>query len=107
MRQQIEAVRTLPAWAPLLGLWERVLAMTLHVALTLLVVHAVRQQRRALVWLAVGWHGLFNLLALAVLRLTESALAVEVALSVVSLLSVWAIIRLSRMLTPAPAPPSA
>ncbi|RME10831.1 MAG: YhfC family intramembrane metalloprotease [Ardenticatenia bacterium] len=99
VRQQIEAVRTLPAWTPLLGLWERVLAMTLHVALTLLVVHAVRQQRRALVWLAVGWHGLFNLLALVVLRLTESALAVEVALTIATLASVWAIGRLREALT--------
>nr|WP_290670661.1 YhfC family glutamic-type intramembrane protease [Ardenticatena sp.] len=98
VRQQIEAVRTLPAWAPLLGLWERVLAMTLHVALSLLVLWGVRQQRRALVWLAVCWHGFFNLLALGVLRLTASTLLTEVALTMATALSIWAIVCLRPLL---------
>lgn len=87
LQAQIDAVRSIQPWTLLLGMWERVLAITLHIALSLLVLRAVRDRRWVWWLLAVIWHAAFNAFALLVARYagiwqTEAGLTLAPALSV-------------------------
>jgi len=87
LQAQIDAVRSIQPWTLLLGMWERVLAITLHIALSLLVLRAVRDRRWVWWLLAVIWHAAFNAIALLVVRYagiwqTEAELTLAPALSV-------------------------
>jgi len=94
---QIDAVQTL-TWLPvLLGVWERVIAITLHIGLSLLVLLGVMRRDFRLVLGAMLIHAAFNGVALVVLRYAN-AVTVEAALTVVALLLLYLIWRLRPML---------
>jgi uncharacterized membrane protein YhfC len=57
---QIDALRNLQWWGTLAGIWERALAITLHIALSILVVRAVRERQLRWWAAAVVWHNLVN-----------------------------------------------
>lgn len=82
-------------WDPLLGAYERVGAMVLHVALSLLVLRGFVRGQRRWYWLAVGLHTLFNLAAAEVMR-AWGALAAEGAVTVGALVCLGIILRLRR-----------
>lgn len=92
---QLEAVREVSLGDALLALWERVLAITFHISLALLVLRSVRT--RAWRWLlaAIAFHAAFNAVAVAVSEAAGIA-ATELALTVVTLLSVAIIVREHR-----------
>lgn len=99
---QIDAVRTL-TWLPIaLSVWERVIAITLHIGLSLLVLLAVVRRNFRLVLAAMLIHAAFNGAALLVLRYSN-AVTVEVVLTVVALLPLYLIWRL-RPLIDGPVP---
>jgi uncharacterized membrane protein YhfC len=82
-----------PWFYPLLGALERVFALTLHVALAVVVLQAVR--RRNLLWLlaAILWHAFANALALMVLSAAGPYWS-EAALAVIALISLAIILAL-------------
>jgi uncharacterized membrane protein YhfC len=87
---QLEALRNLDWWLPFLAIWERVLAITFHIAASILVMRAV-QTRRAIWWaLAVGLHTALNAIALIALEY-GGTVAAEVALTLFSGLTVYII----------------
>jgi uncharacterized membrane protein YhfC len=95
LQAQIDTVRNLEPWTLLLGIWERVLAITLHIALSLLVLRTVRD-RHWIWWLvAAVWHAAFNGTALLVVRYAGIWQA-EAALTLLSALSVYVIVRTRR-----------
>jgi uncharacterized membrane protein YhfC len=92
LQAQIEAVRGMQWWAPVLGVYERVGAVMLHISLSLLVMKAVRGDngRRAWLWwlLAVVFHAGANTVAVGVNQIagpmaTEGVLTVIAAVAVV------------------------
>jgi uncharacterized membrane protein YhfC len=64
VQQQLQAVSALPAWSPLLGAWERLWTVPVHVAFSVLVLNVF--QRRRIVWLgiAIVAHTLFNFVSI-------------------------------------------
>jgi uncharacterized membrane protein YhfC len=67
--QQLSAVASAPAWLPLLGAWERIWSMALHVGLSVLVLQTFSQGRQGglrWVWLAVAAHALADLVVIGV-----------------------------------------
>lgn len=94
---QIDALRTTPWWHPLLGVWERLLAMIFHIAASLWVMRAVREEQWQWWGAAALLHMLFNGVALVALRYT-TPVGAEFALTCFSLLTVM-IIWSSRSLT--------
>src|SRR5262249_21264112 len=62
--QQIAAIAALPAWLPLISVWERVWSLAFHVAMSVVVLQAFRRSGGALVWvtLAVALHALVDFL---------------------------------------------
>lgn len=94
---QLDAVRAL-TWLPVaLSLWERVMAIILHIGLSLLVLMGVVRRNFRLVLAAMLIHAAFNGVALLVLRYFD-AVAVEIALTVAALLPLYLIWRLRPLL---------
>ncbi|HZO28551.1 MAG TPA: YhfC family glutamic-type intramembrane protease [Chloroflexota bacterium] len=99
VQAQLAAVAAQPAWFPLLGAWERLSAMTIHVGLSLIVLQAFR--RASWVWLPVAIlvHGTVNVVGLTVLRLvggmTPAGLVlVEVVIMLMAIAVLWGGLRL-------------
>lgn len=80
---QIGAVREAP-WSPVLGLWERALAITFHVAASVLVVRSVREGRPLLLAAAIVLHIAFNGAAVGAVAAGLAPVLVEVMLSVLT-----------------------
>lgn len=97
-KEQIAALRW---WEPLLGAYERLMALILHVALSVLVLQRFVRGQRRWYWLAVGFHALANETAVLVAR-GIGAVAAEGAMTLVALLALWIILRL-RSQEPPPA----
>jgi uncharacterized membrane protein YhfC len=99
VQAQLAAVAAQPAWFPLLGAWERLSAMTIHVGLSLIVLQAFR--RASGIWLlaAILVHGTVNVVGLTVLRLvggmTPAGLVlVEVVIMLMAIAVLWGGLRL-------------
>ncbi len=108
--RQIADLAAQPAWLPLLGAWERISAITLQVALSVIVLQVFRRGSLRWLWLAIGLHTLVDfgsqvlILALPMSGLARSV-AVEGILTVVALGALWLIFALrDRPATPEQAP---
>lgn len=66
LRASLESYWSLPWYVALLGAFERVLAMTLHLSLTLLVVQGLRSGRLRWLGAAIIWHALADALVVYV-----------------------------------------
>ncbi len=62
-KQQVEAYWSTPPYFAILGLVERIFAMCLHVALSVMVLYGLASKRPAWFWMAVSWHALVDALA--------------------------------------------
>lgn len=90
---QIEAVQAITWQLVGLSLWERVLAIVLHIGLSLLVLLGVKRSRFRLVVGAMLIHAAFNGAALLAVRYT-TAVATEGVLTLLALLPLYLIWRL-------------
>lgn len=93
VRAAKEKIAALRWWEPLLGAYERLTALILHVALSVLVLQRFLRGQRRWYWLAVGFHALANEAAVLVAR-AAGAVAAEGVMTVVALLALWIILRL-------------
>ncbi|MFY2563838.1 YhfC family intramembrane metalloprotease [Corallococcus terminator] len=82
-------------WEPLLGAYERVGAMVLQVALSVLVLQRYVRGSIRWYWLAVGFHGLANLVAVAVGQVW-GPLAAEGVVTVTALVGLAIIVHFRR-----------
>jgi len=94
--QDLAAIAAQPSWVPLIGAWERLWTIPLHVALSLLVLQVFRRGNIRWLWLAILVHTLVALLAAGVTSILQlsrmSALLLpEAIVTIVGLLSLWAI----------------
>jgi uncharacterized membrane protein YhfC len=103
-RAQYDALQ---GWEPLLGAWERVGAMGVQVALTVMVWQSFRGGSRWW-WGALALHTLVDLLAMAVMHLgvrwwggTATMIITECMVTVMGLLGLWLILRLRPTEEPA------
>jgi uncharacterized membrane protein YhfC len=89
-QQQLQLLQlaNTPWYLPLLGAFERLVAITLHVSLSLIVWLGVRQRNFLYLLLAILWHTVVNFAAVFTLRgLGWSVFAVEGVMAVFGLLS--------------------
>jgi uncharacterized membrane protein YhfC len=94
--QQLAAIAAQPSWAPLVGAWERVWTIPLHVALSLVVLQVFVRGSIRWLWLAILAHALVDLLGAGIapmLQLSGMAalLVPEAIITAVGLLSLWVI----------------
>ncbi len=90
----------LPAYMPLLGAVERLMALVLHLSLAALVMQALVRRRLWPLWTAIGWHALTNAVAVYI-NGTWGAVASEASLAGLSLGSLG-ILRATRRAGSAP-----
>lgn len=77
-----------PPYLTVLGAVERVFALCLHIALSVIVLQSVVRRNLAWLFAAIGWHGLANIIGVGVFQ-WAGPLASEGALAVVAALSLW------------------
>ncbi len=113
VQQQLAAIAAQPAWQPLLGAWERLWTLPLHVALSVIVLQVFRRGKLAWLWLAIAAHTLVDFTSIALLQLLgpakmSSQLIVEGVVAVFGLIAIWIIWRLrdapTQAATLAPSP---
>lgn len=87
--QQLDALRTLQWWMPILSIWERMIAITLHIALTIIVMRAVTRHEARWLWLAILIHSLFDGTVAALQYYTSNnILLIEAVLTVMALVPI-------------------
>lgn len=92
VRQAIDAVVNAPLYTPLLGALERLWAICIQVAMTVLVWRTVTTRRWRYFLAAIGWHWLVDTVGVLVLSVTQNVLVTEALVTGFGLLSlgfVW------------------
>lgn len=92
---QLATLRDMAWWLPLISIWERAMAITLHIALAILVMLAVRDRRLSLLLAAMALHAAFNAVA-AIAMHYSGMLAAELAVTAFALIAIWLILRARR-----------
>lgn len=94
--QSAAAMFAYPWYVPLVSLFERLTAVSLHITLSVMVWQAVT--RRAWVWYlaAILYHALVDALAVALPQLGVSTYLLEGILGVFMLINLWALFRVHR-----------
>lgn len=90
-KQQVAAYWSAPVYTALLGMVERVFAMCLHVALSVMVLYGIANKRPIWFWLAVLWHTIIDAVAVYVGQ-QGSMLVVEGLVAVFAMISVGIVI---------------
>jgi uncharacterized membrane protein YhfC len=95
---QLREIAGQPAWTPLLGAWERLWTVPVHVALSVVVLQAFRRGSLAWLWLAILAHGTVNFTAVGLLQVLgrgpAASLIVEgviAAFGLLALAATWAL----------------
>jgi uncharacterized membrane protein YhfC len=99
---QIQALLAVPGWLPLLGGFERICTMALHIALSVMVLQVFVRRSLRWLWLAIGLHGLANfvivmggqLVGAAAGSTTTGNVFAEILVLGFALLSLWIVNRL-------------
>ena len=107
VQQAVTTALSYPWWYPLLGAVERVLAVTNHVALAVLVLQALKRRNGLWLLAAILWHAAINGVAVYVLGTLgpdTGPVWAEIALAVMTLGAVAIIWALREPYVPAPAP---
>ena len=96
LTQQYAALAALPGWYPLLGLWERLWTLPVHIGLSVVVLQVFQRGRLRWLWWAVLAHAVVDFSVVAVqLPLRDHPLAValvpEALVAVFGALALWVI----------------
>jgi uncharacterized membrane protein YhfC len=96
---EIAAIVAEPLWLPLLGVWERLCAMTIHVALSIVVLQVFRRGSIKWLWLAIALHTLVDFVSLLLVQALPLStipkdLIVEGVIGLFALGAVWLIFHL-------------
>jgi uncharacterized membrane protein YhfC len=95
-KQQVVAYWSAPTFIPLLGIVERILAMCLHVSLSLMVLYAIANKKMIWFWLAILWHALVDANAVFVSP-KIGALSTEGFVAIFAIISLWIVFKLRPM----------
>jgi uncharacterized membrane protein YhfC len=92
-KQQVAAYWSAPWYIALLGFVERIFAICLHVALSVMVLYAIAYRRPVWFWLALLWHALVDAVAVYIGR-QVGILAAEGFVAVSAVISIWMVLYL-------------
>lgn len=95
--QQLAAVGATPEWLSLIGGYERVWTMFIHIALSLVVLQVFLRTNIRWLWVSIGLHALVNVVVFISLLGLDPATQViisEAWVTVCGIVAIWAIFRL-------------
>ena len=95
-RQQVAAYWSAPAYMALMGFFERIFAISLHVSLSIMVLYAIAYHKPVWFWLALLWHALVDAVAVYAFQ-QVGILAVEGIVAVFAIISLWIVLRMRSM----------
>ncbi len=94
--QQVASFNAQPVWFPLLGAWERLWTIPVHVALSVIVLQVFRRNNIAWLWLAILAHAIVDFTVIEIVELlgastitsliTEGVVAV---FGIIAILTIW------------------
>lgn len=96
--QQMEAFWSAPVYMAFLGLLERVFAITLHLALSVMVLYSVVYRKPIWFWIALLWHAFVDALVVYLLP-TAGELGIEGIVGICALISLGIVFWMRRMFT--------
>ena len=97
-QQQVDAFWSTQPYMALLGFFERVFAICLHVSLSVMVLYALAYQKPIWFWLALLWHSLVDAVAVYVGQ-KVGVLQVEGLVAIFALISLWIVFALRPRFT--------
>ena len=92
-KQQVEAFWSAQPFMALLGFFERVFAMCLHVSLSLMVLYGLAKKQAVWFWLAVLWHAFVDAVAVYAVQ-SIGALPTEGLIAIFAVISVWVVFKM-------------
>lgn len=92
-KQQVEAFWSAQPYMALLGFFERVFAMCLHVSLSLMVLYGLAKKQAIWFWLALLWHAFVDAVAVYVGQ-SIGILQTEVLVAIFAAISLWIVFRM-------------
>ncbi len=95
-KQQVTEFWNSPAYMGLMGFVERIFAVCLHVALSVMVLYSVTYRKPLWFWLAVLWHALVDAAAVYLLPLV-GVTGVEIVVGALALVSLVILFRLRKV----------
>ena len=100
-KQQVAAYWSAPWYMAWMGLMERILAICLHISLSVMVLYAIVYGKPLWFWLALLWHALIDAVAVYVGQIV-SIFVVEGIVAVFALLSLRIVLRVRTMFSQDP-----
>lgn len=100
-KQQVEAFWSTQPYVALLGFFERVFAICLHVSLSAMVLYGIANKQIIWFWLALLWHAFVDAVAVYVGQ-SIGILQAEGLVAVFAVISIWIVIRLRSRFSPVP-----
>lgn len=96
---QLAALAAQPVWFPLLGAWERLWTIPVHVALSVLVLQVFRRGNIGWLVLAILAHGVVDFVSIGVIQVlgpgkVSSSLVAELIVAVFGVIALWIIWKL-------------
>lgn len=92
-KQQVEAFWSAQPFMALLGFFERVFAMCLHVCLSLIVLYGLTKKQAVWFWLALLWHAFVDAVAVYAGQ-SIGALPTEGLIAIFAAISVWIVFKM-------------
>jgi len=88
-KQQVAAYWSAPVYVALLGMVERIFAVCLHVALSVMVLYSIAGNKPIWFWIALLWHALVDGLAVFLGQRGLNVLALEGVVGILAVISLW------------------
>lgn len=94
VQQQLQEISSLPSWSPLLGAWERLWVIPVHVAFSVLVLNVFRRGSLNWLWLSILAHTLVNFVLIGTplilgLEGLSAMLLTEGFVTIFGIISLW------------------
>ncbi len=92
-KQQVETFWSTQPFMALLGFFERVFALCLHVSLSLMVLYGLAKKQAVWFWLALLWHAFVDAAAVYAVQ-SVGALQTEGLIAIFAVISVWIVFKM-------------
>jgi uncharacterized membrane protein YhfC len=92
-KQQVAAYWSAPWYMALMGFVERILAICLHISLSVMVLYSIVYRKPIWFWLALLWHAFVDAVAVYVGQ-QVGILAVEGIVAIFAIISLWIVFRM-------------
>ena len=99
--QQFAALNAQPEWLPLLGAWERLWTLPVHIALSVVVLQVFRRNNIGWLWLAIFAHTIVDFSTIEIVQVlgasTTASLITEVVVALFGIVAILIILRLRNI----------